>query len=83
MFGLKRRQVDKRLCCPVCGRPPVTDWTIIDLHEPDDGWQRRVWAYKCPCNHMATAYYDDAGTAWRAWLTLIGLTETRLKEHEQ
>lgn len=75
MFGLKRH-VDKRLCCPICGRPPSTVEGVNSEY-------KILYRYQCPRGHVVSGWFLSAGHAWEAWLDLIGLTETRLKEHEQ
>lgn len=75
MFGLKRRQTDERLCCPVCG------WRPIIRHGANDSWSS-IYRYACPRGHMSTGWYTSPGSAWEAWLDLIGLTDQRLKGHD-
>ncbi|NMM98112.1 hypothetical protein G1C97_1061 [Bifidobacterium sp. DSM 109959] len=78
MLGV--RQPDPRLCCPMCGRPGVMR-EHVNRNFAGDG--ESIYRMTCPSGHISTNWKVQPGYAYRDWLDLIGLTETRLKEHRQ
>lgn len=73
MLGM--RKPDPKLCCPICGRAGR-------LRKGVTRSDISIYMMKCPSDHMGTSWYRTAAYAYAEWLDLIGLTEKRLKEHE-